>query len=67
MDTPNLADETFVALKRLGKPVEYARYEGEGHWEGWWSEVNQLDYVTRVIAWFTRYLLPEAQEQGAAR
>ena len=32
LDIPARADETFVALRRLGKEVEYARYDGEQHW-----------------------------------
>ena len=53
---PFLADEIFVALRRLGKRVDYARYGGEHHWEAGWSVPNQIDYLTRVIAWFDRYV-----------
>ncbi|HEX4439694.1 MAG TPA: prolyl oligopeptidase family serine peptidase [Thermoanaerobaculia bacterium] len=63
------ADETFVALRRLGKEVEYARYDGEDHSELYWSHPNQIDYCRRVIAWFDAHLkapsttvaLPEAK------
>jgi dipeptidyl aminopeptidase/acylaminoacyl peptidase len=55
-DWPFLADEVFTGLRRLGKRVEYARYVGEGHWEGDWSWGNQADYLRRMIAWFDRYL-----------
>jgi dipeptidyl aminopeptidase/acylaminoacyl peptidase len=51
-----LGDEIFVGLRRLGKEVEYAKYEGEGHWEGRWSYSNQVDYLNRVISWFDRCL-----------
>lgn len=51
-----LADEVFSDLRRLGKPVSYARYAGESHWEGAWSYANQIDSLERVIAWFDRYL-----------
>lgn len=51
-----LADEVFTGLRRLGKPVTYLRYRDEGHWEGQWSYANQLDVLTRVIAWFDRHL-----------
>jgi dipeptidyl aminopeptidase/acylaminoacyl peptidase len=51
---PFLAEEIFVDLRRLGKPVVYAKYEGEGH------EIvgfhNQLDFVARLIDWFEKYL-----------
>jgi len=53
---PFLADEVFVALRRLGKEVEYAKYEGEGHWQGTWGHANQVDYVNRMIAWFDDHL-----------
>ena len=49
-----LADEVFVGLRRLGKEVEYARYDGEGHdIEGY---PNKVDYVTRMLAWFDEHL-----------
>jgi dipeptidyl aminopeptidase/acylaminoacyl peptidase len=51
-----LADEVFTGLRRLGKTVTYVRYEGEDHWEGTWNRPNQVDAVTRVLAWFDRYL-----------
>ena len=57
---PYLSDQIFVGLRRLGKPAEYARYAGEGHWEGNWRLSNQIDYLTRVVGWFDRYLAPEA-------
>lgn len=52
------ADQIFVGLRRLGREVEYARYAGEGHVPGRWSHANQLDYLTRMMAWFDRYLPP---------
>jgi dipeptidyl aminopeptidase/acylaminoacyl peptidase len=51
-----LSDQTFVGLRRLGKEVEYARYEGEGHNESGWGYANQLDYIKRVISWFDEHL-----------
>jgi dipeptidyl aminopeptidase/acylaminoacyl peptidase len=51
---PFLAEEVFVGLRRLGKEVVYARYEGEGH--SIESYANQVDYVNRMIAWFDRHL-----------
>jgi len=55
---PYLGDEVFVALRRLGKEVEYAKYEGEDHSPLYWSYANQVDYCKRVIAWFDKYLKP---------
>jgi dipeptidyl aminopeptidase/acylaminoacyl peptidase len=60
-----LADEIFVALRRLGKRVDYARYAGEHHWEAGWSLPNQVDYLTRVIAWFDRYVKHADVSSGA--
>ena len=51
-----LADEVFTDLRRLRKRVEYARYAGEGHWEGEWGRANQIDALERTIGWFERYL-----------
>jgi dipeptidyl aminopeptidase/acylaminoacyl peptidase len=51
-----LGDELFVSLRRLGKEVEYAKYEGEEHSPLNWSYANQLDFCNRMIAWFGRYL-----------
>jgi dipeptidyl aminopeptidase/acylaminoacyl peptidase len=57
------ASNLFVALRRLGKPVVYARYEGEDHSELYWSYANQLDYSKRVLAWFEEHLRkPKAEE-----
>lgn len=53
---PFLADELFVALRRLGKEVEYAKYEGEGHSAVYWKYSNQADYCRRMLSWFNRHL-----------
>jgi dipeptidyl aminopeptidase/acylaminoacyl peptidase len=51
-----LGDQTFVALRRLGKEVEYAKYKGEGHSPVGWSYANQVDFCDRIIAWFNAHL-----------
>jgi dipeptidyl aminopeptidase/acylaminoacyl peptidase len=51
-----LGDEVFVDLRRLGKEVEYVRYEGEGHSPVTWKYANQVDFCNRVIAWFDVHL-----------
>jgi fermentation-respiration switch protein FrsA (DUF1100 family) len=61
-----LADQVFSGLRRLGKPVTYARYNGEEHWEGGWSNANQLDVLQRTIAWFDRYLKGSAPPSASA-
>jgi len=61
-----LADQVFTGLRRLGRAVTYARYEGEGHWEGTWSASNQLDALNREIAWFDRFLKGNAKASPTA-
>lgn len=51
-----LGDEMFVDLRKLGKRVEYARYENEAHVPSDWSYADQYDAATRVLAWFDKYL-----------
>src|SRR5260370_39136883 len=51
---PFLADEIFVGLRRLGKEVEYAKYEGEGHVVTGYG--NAVDYCQRIINWFDTHL-----------
>lgn len=53
--SPFLGDEIFVGLRRLGKPAEYVKYEGEGHSPLEWSFADQVDLCHRLIAWFGRY------------
>jgi dipeptidyl aminopeptidase/acylaminoacyl peptidase len=61
------SDQTFVALRRLGKAVEYARYEGEGH--AAWGAPNAVDLIDRMTAWFDERLnrprAAAAQSRGA--
>jgi dipeptidyl aminopeptidase/acylaminoacyl peptidase len=59
---PFLSDEVFVALRRLGKEVEYAKYEGEAHWEGVWGYANQVDFCNRRIAWFDQWLKGRSEQ-----
>jgi dipeptidyl aminopeptidase/acylaminoacyl peptidase len=51
-----LADEVFVDLRRLGKEVQYAKYQGEGHAPNLWSYPNQLNLAYRIIAWIDVHL-----------
>ncbi len=52
---PEWSDGTFVALRRLGKPVEYAVYGGEGHVI--MGVANGVDFWNREIAWLERWLV----------
>jgi dipeptidyl aminopeptidase/acylaminoacyl peptidase len=53
---PFLADELFVALRRLGKEVEYARYVGENHSAIYWKYPNQVDFCRRLVSFLGRRL-----------
>lgn len=63
---PFLGDQLFVGLRRLGKEVEYAKYDGEGHSPLEWSRANQRDLCNRVIAWFDKYLKAEPPQQSSS-
>jgi len=51
-----LGTEAFIALRRLGKRVEFAKYEGEGHVPGDWGFRNQVDLANRMIRWLDQCL-----------
>lgn len=57
----HISDEIFVGLRRLGKEVTYAKYEGEGH--GILGLANQSDWCNRVIAWFDEHLKNKNQDE----
>jgi dipeptidyl aminopeptidase/acylaminoacyl peptidase len=48
------SDAVFVALKRLGKPVEYRIYENEGHVMT--GKANVVDFWNRRLEFLERYL-----------
>lgn len=53
---PFLTDEIFVALRRLGTPVEYVKYEREGHSPLYWNDPDKADLWTRIISWLDQHL-----------
>jgi dipeptidyl aminopeptidase/acylaminoacyl peptidase len=55
-----LGDQIFVSLRRLGKEVEYAKYDGVAHAPSALGFANHVDYITRMLTWFDRYLRPSA-------
>ncbi len=57
---PSQSEEVFVGLRRLGREVTYARYEGEEHWPGQWSHANAADYLNRVVEFFETHLAKSA-------
>lgn len=52
------AQEVHDILKAKGNVVETIFYPAEGH--GFQKRENQLDSLTRTVAWFDRYLKPAA-------
>ncbi|MBN2055942.1 S9 family peptidase, partial [bacterium] len=51
------ADELFVALRRLGKEVEFIRYPREGHELSRSGEPeHRVDRLDRIAGWFERHL-----------
>lgn len=53
---PFLGDEVFVDLRRLGKEVEYAKYQGEDHDPRYWRYTSQVDFCNRMIEWFDAHI-----------
>ncbi len=51
---PGQSLELYTALKWKGVPVEYVTYPREGH--GVAERAHQLDFMTRVLGWFTTYV-----------
>lgn len=51
------AEQFYVALKRLGKEVEFVRFAGENHELSRsgkpWNRIERLD---RIVGWFTKHL-----------
>lgn len=47
-------DQTFAALRRLGKNAEYVVYPGEAH--GFKGVDTRIDFWRRTVGWFDRYL-----------
>jgi dipeptidyl aminopeptidase/acylaminoacyl peptidase len=53
---PHLGEEVFSGLRDLGKDAVYVEYDGEGHDPQTYSYENQFDLVSRISAWFDKYL-----------
>lgn len=51
------AEQLFIALKKLGRTVEFVRYQGENHeLSRAGKPKNRVDRLTRTLGWFDRYL-----------
>ncbi len=48
------SQELYTALKWKRAPVEFVTYPREGH--GVAETAHQLDFLTRVLDWYDRYL-----------
>jgi dipeptidyl aminopeptidase/acylaminoacyl peptidase len=53
---PAQGAEMFRALKVLGVPTQFVRYPREPH--GIKERAHQIDLMTRIIAWYGKYLQP---------
>ncbi|MCC6628596.1 MAG: S9 family peptidase [Chloroflexi bacterium] len=54
-------EQMFVALMRAGCATEFARYPGGAHgFPGGGPPEHRVDYLTRSLAWFQKYLTPDA-------
>jgi dipeptidyl aminopeptidase/acylaminoacyl peptidase len=53
------AEEMFMGLKRRGIDTLLVRYPREGH--GLREPAHRLDYLNRVLAWFDRFIKPNAE------
>ena len=59
------AEELFMALKLLGRPVEFIRFPGESHGlSRTGSPVHRLQRLELLIEWFERWLKPELVAGG---
>jgi dipeptidyl aminopeptidase/acylaminoacyl peptidase len=54
---PSQGAEMFRALKVLGVPVQFVRYPREPH--GIKERAHQIDLMTRLLGWYTKWLNPE--------
>ena len=59
-----LGDQIFVSLRRLGKEVEYAKYDGVAHAPSALGFANHADYITRMLTWFDKYLRSSASQRS---
>jgi dipeptidyl aminopeptidase/acylaminoacyl peptidase len=61
------AEELFMALKLLGRPVEFYRFPGESHGlSRTGSPVHRVQRIELLIEWFTRWLSPRARTGPAS-
>ena len=54
------AEQVVAIYKEIGRPVDAHIYPQEGH--GFAKRENQIDAITRTVAWFDRYLKGQPQK-----
>ena len=50
------SNEIFMDLRRLGKETTYLQYKGASHTVASFSYAEQVDALTRILAWFDSHL-----------
>lgn len=60
---PSHADELRGALDKIHKPYEWVYYRNEGH--GFRALDHQVDVYTKMLAFFDKYIGPDAAKTGA--
>ena len=59
------AEELFMALRLLGRTVEFFRFPGEGHGlSRTGSPVHRVQRTELLIEWFSRWLSPQARTES---
>jgi dipeptidyl aminopeptidase/acylaminoacyl peptidase len=48
------SDQFYIALKLLGKDVEYLQVAGQNHWIV--DHAKRVDWSRSIVAWFDRWL-----------
>jgi dipeptidyl aminopeptidase/acylaminoacyl peptidase len=61
---PSHADELRDALDKIHKPYEWVYYRNEGH--GFRALDHQVDVYTKMLAFFDKYIGPDAAKGGTA-
>ena len=58
--------EIYYALRRLGKEVEWVRYVNGGHRPPN-SNAESIDFETRIVAWYDKYLKKKEEKKTASQ
>ena len=59
-------EQLFIALRVLGREVEYVLYPDESHvYQATGRPDRRIDRMERMLAWFERHLLASEADGGA--